>query len=174
MLFLSHFKDNSNNNILRIIATTTIIKRRIKLPTYFKLLVFDEQIVCVFHRVILVGEVIFNGLQPLGEPVDLVIHLAALVEELGQPLVLLLGQDHNPLPLLVQGLHLVGNALLEARITLLHKGSREGVDAANILFESFDVFQYTLKLEFKMWRMVLNFGTVFWYFTSTLWNLKLC
>ena len=70
--------------------------------TDLELLTLDLQVVGTVDGVVLVGQVLFDGHQRLGEGLHLVVQLLAAAQLPLQPLVLLLGKGDNLLPAAVQ------------------------------------------------------------------------
>ena len=70
--------------------------------TDLELLTLDLQVVGTVDRVVLVGQVLFDGHQPFGDGLHLVVQLLAAAQPPLQSLILLLGKGDNFLPAAVQ------------------------------------------------------------------------
>ena len=81
--------------------------------TDLELLTLDLQVVGTVDGVVLVGQVLFDGHQPFGDGLHLVVQLLAAAQPLLQPLILLLGKGDNFLPAAVQRRHLRLQLLLQ-------------------------------------------------------------
>ena len=112
--------------------------------TDLELFTFHLKVIETFHGIVFIGEVVFDGLQPVCHEADSVVHPLAALQGVPQTAVLLARQVHHFVPLFLERGHFLGHVPCELGVALLRQLPAQVLYVVDILLQGADIILHSL------------------------------